>query len=295
MERKEVSFISGGEQIAAWDYAPAGTEGTVPAVVLAHGLGGVREAGLSPYAERFAAAGFRVLVFDYRHLGASTGEPRQLVDVGRQLDDWRAAIAYARQLEGVDPERVAIWGWSLGGGHVLTIAAEDGRLGAAVAQTPMADGLAALSVFTPARALRGAMNGARDELARFRGRSPVYVPLAGAPGSDAAIVTDDPVAGYERIVPARSTFQNRMPACLMLRFPTYRPNRSAAKISCPLLVCVCDRDNVTPPSAAVEAAERAPRGEALHYDGRHFDIFVGELFERAVADQTAFLTRTLLA
>jgi alpha-beta hydrolase superfamily lysophospholipase len=295
VERKEVSFISGGEQIAAWEYASAGTEGTVPAVVLAHGLGGVREAGLPPFAERFAAAGFRVLVFDYRHYGASTGEPRQLIDVGRQLDDWRAAIAYARRLEGVDPERVAIWGWSLGGGHVLTIAAEDRRLGAAVAQTPMADGLAALGVFTPARVLRAVGNGLRDELARIRGRSPVYVPLAGPPGSSAAIVTDDPVAGYERMLPARSTFQNRMPARLLLRFPMYRPNRHASRISCPLLVCACDSDNVTPPQAAVKAAERAPRGELIHYAGRHFDTFAGDLNERAVADHTAFLTRTLLA
>ena len=132
MERKEVSFISGGEQLAAWLYEPAPSpEGSDPertelqCVVMAHGLGGTRDAGLPPYAERFAEAGMRVVIFDYRHFGASTGEPRQLLDIGRQLEDWRAAIAFARQLDGVGPERVAIWGTLFGGGHVLTIAAED--------------------------------------------------------------------------------------------------------------------------------------------------------------------------
>ena len=40
--------------------------------------------GLARYAQRFAAAGFAVLVFDYRHFGASDGWARQLIRVGRQ-------------------------------------------------------------------------------------------------------------------------------------------------------------------------------------------------------------------
>jgi len=51
--------------------------------VLAHGFGGVREARLDAFAERFGDAGLAALVFDYRYFGASTGEPRQLIDIGR--------------------------------------------------------------------------------------------------------------------------------------------------------------------------------------------------------------------
>jgi uncharacterized protein len=293
VSRREVSFISGGEQIAAWLYEPRGTEGTVPAVVMAHGLGGVREAGLAPYAERFAAAGMRVLVFDYRHFGASTGEPRQLLDIARQLDDWRAAIAYARSLRGADPGRVAVWGTSFSGGHALTIAAEDHELAAAVAQNPMADGIAAARMFTPAQLAWCLRMGLRDELARLRGAPPVYVPLTGPPGGRAALTNDGAERGYAQIVPDRSTWQNRMTARLLLRFGRYRPVARAGAIRCPLLVCICDEDHITPPGPAAEAASRAPRGETIHYDGRHFDIYVGELFERAVADQTAFLERHL--
>ena len=67
--------------------------GAFPGVVLAHGWTGVREQRLDAYAERFAGAGLAALVFDYRHFGASSGEPRQLLDVKRELADWQAAIA----------------------------------------------------------------------------------------------------------------------------------------------------------------------------------------------------------
>ena len=75
----------------------------------------MREQRLDAFAERFAAAGLAALVFDYRHFGASEGEPRQLLDVKRQLTDWRSAVAYARGLAGVDGDRVAVWGTSFSG------------------------------------------------------------------------------------------------------------------------------------------------------------------------------------
>ena len=47
-------------------------------------------------------------MFDYRHFGASAGEPRQLLSVRRQLEDWHCAIEYARQFEGVAPDRIVL-------------------------------------------------------------------------------------------------------------------------------------------------------------------------------------------
>jgi dipeptidyl aminopeptidase/acylaminoacyl peptidase len=73
---------------------------------MAHGTTGTMNFGLARYAQRFAAAGFAVLVFDYRHFGASDGWPRQLIRVGRQVADWRAAVRFARMLPQVDPDRV---------------------------------------------------------------------------------------------------------------------------------------------------------------------------------------------
>ena len=91
-DRIDVGFSSGAERCAAWLYPGRGA-GRRPCVILAHGFGGVREARLDAYAERFAGAGVTALVFDYRHFGGSDGDPRQLIDIPRQLDDWRAAIS----------------------------------------------------------------------------------------------------------------------------------------------------------------------------------------------------------
>ena len=85
-------------ELAAWLWHPEGATG---AVVLGHGLSAVRDQRLPAYAERFAEAGLAALLFDYRHFGASGGEPRQLLDIRRQLEDWRTALAYARGLDGV--------------------------------------------------------------------------------------------------------------------------------------------------------------------------------------------------
>src|SRR4051812_48298601 len=180
MRREDIEFHSGGNTCAAWLYRPDG-EGPHPIVVLAHGFGGVREARLWAYAERFAAAGMAALVFDYRHFGASEGEPRQLLDVARQLDDWRAAIAFARGLDGIDPERVALWGTSFGGGHVAVVASEDHRVAAAISQGTFIDGPSSLWEAGPRNMLRLTVAGVRDAVARLLGRPPYMLPVVGPP------------------------------------------------------------------------------------------------------------------
>src|SRR6202035_292077 len=133
MNRLDVTFKSGGTDCAAWLYRPDG-EGPFPLVVMAHGFSATRELRLDAYAERFCAAGLGALVFDYRHFGASAGEPRQLLSIPRQLADYHAAIDHARAVEWVDPDRVAVFGTSFSGGHVIAVAAADHRLAAVVSQ-----------------------------------------------------------------------------------------------------------------------------------------------------------------
>lgn len=87
---------------------------------MAHGFSGTQEGSLARTASDFAAAGFSVLTFDYRGFGESAGFPRQVIDISGQREDWRAAVAFARSIEGVDPDRIALWGSSLSGAHVDT-------------------------------------------------------------------------------------------------------------------------------------------------------------------------------
>ena len=66
-----------GDAIEAWVYLPAGS-GPHPAVVMAHGIGGIKAGGLAPFAERFREEGFAAIVFDYRNFGGSGGQPREV-------------------------------------------------------------------------------------------------------------------------------------------------------------------------------------------------------------------------
>lgn len=296
-----VEFTSGGERVVAVHLAGAGDElaapgGGRPCVVLAHGFAGTVDSGLVPYAERFAAAGLDALAFDYRHFGESGGEPRQLVSVRRQLEDYAAAIAFARTLPGVDPDRIAVWGTSFSGGHALAAAVADGRVAAVVAQSPAMDGratvLAALRHAGVGTLLRWTLAGLRDQLGALRGRDPVLLPVVGPPGSLAAMSTPDAEPGYRAI--AGPSWRNEFAARFALTAALYRPGTRAARLPCPMLVQVADRDAVAPPSAALYAAWLATgRGQVRTYPVGHFDVYRGEPFERCVADQLHFLLRHL--
>jgi alpha-beta hydrolase superfamily lysophospholipase len=289
MRREDVSFPSGDGRCAAWLYRPENAE--PPCVILAHGFGGVREARLDAFAQRFCEAGYAALVFDYRHFGASTGEPRHLVDVERQLADWQAALGFARGLDDVDRDRMVLWGTSFSGGHVLQVAAHDRYLAAAIAQVPFVDGATALRALSLRQSL--ALGGAAllDVVADRLGRGPRYVPIVGPPGSAAAMSSHDAEPGYRSLFPDGYPLRNEVTARTLLQVGRYRPGRAASQITCPLLVCVVEHDAVTPAGPALRAASRAPRGEVRRYDAGHFDIYVGELFERAVADHVDFLRR----
>jgi dienelactone hydrolase len=126
---------SRGARCAAWLYLPQGP-GPHPCVVMAHGVAGTRGGRLNAYAERFAAAGMAVYVFNYRNPEAGDGEYRHLLSARRQLADWHAAVETARHIDSVDAGRVAVWGSSVSAGHVLGVAARDTAVAAVVAQGP---------------------------------------------------------------------------------------------------------------------------------------------------------------
>ncbi len=241
-ERTRVSFDSGGVELVGYLYHAAGNaDGDASCVVMGHGFSGTQDR-LFANAERFAGAGFAVLTFDYRSFGESGGEPRQLVNVTEQLEDWRAAIRSARGLEGVDPERITLWGSSLGGGHAVTVAAEDPRVAAVVAQMPFngfprrVEGRSTLDTLK----LLWAMGA--DAARGILGRPPRYIPMVGTPGEVA--VTATPQA-QEHIAAlsgetGHSPWRNQVAPRGLISMMRYRPGDEAHRLGIPVLVC-CSR------------------------------------------------------
>lgn len=291
--RSKVEFPSGGEPCAAWFYP--GRNGAC--VIMATGAGVTKEPGTDRFAERFQAAGYGVLAFDFRHFGESGGRPRQTVSLRRQLQDLRAAIGFAATLPGVQPSKLIGWGFSVGGGHVLLVA-RDAPLAAAVAQTPLADGLAsspaAIRHETVGVILRLPLIALADLLGALLGRAPRLVPLSGSKGTVAVLTTPDaqddeaaldPEGRYPewiRAIAARS----------VLPLTVYRPGRGSSAINCPLLVVVARDDQSVLAAPAEQAARRAPQGELVCVDGGHYAPFLAA-HEEVVAAELDFLSRHL--
>ena len=294
--REDTTFDSHATRCAAWLYRPDGV--VDPAIiVMGHGFGAIRVMRLDAYAERFARAGFAVLVFDYRGWGDSDGQPRRVLDISMQQQDWRAAVAYARSLSGVDGARVVVWGSSFGGGHVLHLAAEDRNLAAVIAQVPHVSGPASAFSAPFPQTLRLGRAALLDQLGALVGRPPYRVAAVGEPGDLAMMTSEGAYPLVARMIgehAERFQRENEVAARIALRLPLYSPGRTAAKITAPTLVQVATQDDVTPVKVAMKAAERIPGAEIRTYDCSHFAPYLDPHFDSVVGDQIDFLSRTLI-
>jgi pimeloyl-ACP methyl ester carboxylesterase len=293
LSREDIKFDSSDSFCAGWLYRPTGVE-SPPVIVLCHGLGAVREMRLDIYAERFAAEGYAVMAFTYRHFGDSGGEPRQLLNIGKELDDIAAALTYVRSLDGVDTKRVALWGSSFGGGNVMEAGARDGGLTCIVAQCPFTDGTA--SGLTLGLVSTAKMTGlaVADKIAGLIGRGPVYAHLSGSRGDGAMMTAHDVVQGYNAIQPTDVEVDNRVAAGVSIDILMYRPGKSLATLTCPTLVCICEKDTVAPPKPAIKFAGAAgPNVSHKTYPYGHFEIYLGDAFEEVIADQIEFFAQNL--
>lgn len=289
---KRADFCSGGVRCAAWLTLPTG-DGPHPAVVLVHGLGATREMMLPQYEQHFAAAGIATLSFDYRHTGESEGVPRQRFSMRTQRYDVTAALDHLATRPGIDGSRLGLWGTSLGGLNAVRVAAGRPDVGAAVVQCPIVHGPGAARSLGLLGALRLGPDIATDLLHSVTRRGRTYVPIVGPPGARAVVTAPGAEAGWNSTVPIGGSFDNRMAAADAVAMISASALRDARRVTAPLLVCVCDEENLIDPKYAALVAERAPRGIARHYPSDHFAIYHPPLVSRVLADQTAFLREHL--
>ncbi|OZE34799.1 MULTISPECIES: alpha/beta hydrolase [unclassified Rhodococcus (in: high G+C Gram-positive bacteria)] len=295
--RTDEWFDSEGVRCAAAVYRPTGATADTPAVVMAHGFGTPRAIRLFAYAEIFARAGYTVLVFDYRHFGDSDGQPRQLLDIGKQLVDWTNAVAYARTLDGVDSARIVGWGTSFAGGHVLTRAGAGENFAAVIAQVPHVDGIAAVRATGLRRTMKLAPSAVIDQIRAVRGKSPRYVESVGYPGDVAVMATPDAAPGRDKLLAESGLESGAYPetvaARILLRIGLYSPGRTASKITCPVLVQIMSEDAITPAAVCQKVARRIPDATVHIHKGGHFDPYVQPLFPTIIEEQLAFLKRVV--
>jgi fermentation-respiration switch protein FrsA (DUF1100 family) len=286
--RREIAFPSQGLQCRGWldipDDLPKGAR--APTIVMAHGFGAVKEMYLDQFAERFVAAGFVTLVFDYRYLGESEGQPRSQVLPQEQREDYRNAITWVSRQTEVDPERIGIWGTSYSGGHVMHLGAFEPRIRAVVAQVPMISGWRQILHSGGRESVLGllAMVTA-DRVARSESGTINYIKVIAPPGEPAALGSPDAYDWFTKMadrVPA--TWRNEVTLESIEKLVEYDPTGPIELISpTPLLMILAEHDSLIPLEVAREAFSRAgdPK-ELLVLPCTHFEVYDTEpWFSRA--------------
>jgi len=298
--RVDKNFVSQGDKLKAWLYLPTGIS-KPPVVVMAHGFGGQRWMRLPAYAEHFAKMGMAVFIFDYRGFNDSEGTPRNYVNPKRHLQDWDAAIAYVRTLDVVDAKRMALWGTSFSGGHVIVEAAKNPDIRAVVSQVPFTDGISTQWYYIttdPMFALKGTYHGLADVFVSLFTRHRHNVRIAGRPGEAFAMMSKpDSMDGLLNLLgtmdPREFEKENFCPGNIVLNLGLYRPISKAAKVACPTLVIGAETDTLFPPTGPKKMADRMKKATYVSMPMNHFDPYVGEPFNKLVRVMGDFLKTNL--
>jgi len=268
--------------------------GTRPAIVMAHGFSATKEMYLDDFAEYFHDAGFEVLVYDNRGLGASDGPEPPEIDPWKQINDYRDAITWFSSQDGVDPARLGVWGSSYSGGHVLVVAALDRRVRCVVSQVPLVSGLENARRLIRSdhwEGLRATFD--QDRQARLDGKAPMTMPVAWveSPDEPAVLPTQDTHDFFFGPVQERAqNWRNEVTLRSVEMFTEYEPGSYVSRISpTPLMMVVAREDVLTPCDLGLKAYERA--GEPKHFlivPGGHFEAYTGEAFAISAPAQRAW-------
>src|SRR3954447_5211566 len=271
MRESAVEFFSEGERVSALWRAPEANGAPLRAIVQGPGWLGLKDAKLYVrYHEALTAAGFGVLVFDYRGFGDSEG-PREL-SPSVQLQDLVSAVTYLTTREDVDEDAIGVFGTGgTGGGNAVLLADADPRVRAAVSQVPVADGrdwlhrmrsgsdwLAFLAALDEDRRLRATTGQGR----RVHPREEIMVPTA-----------------ERRTTTIKADVDDRIPTAVSLaaadEILDYRPIDAAHRLTTPLMVVGVEGDATTPTdhAEALYEAAKGPRRLVMQRHTTHYAAY----------------------
>ncbi|MBI5284193.1 MAG: alpha/beta fold hydrolase [Chloroflexi bacterium] len=281
------TYYSEGTKISATLYRPDGIAGRlVPCVVLCHGFTGIKELILPDYARRFASAGFAALAFDYRGFGASEGERGRLL-WRDQVQDVRNSITFAQTLEGIDPERIALWGTSYGAANVIYAAGLDERPKCVVAQVGFGDGGRRLKTRSAEELapLRQMIANERRKRVLTGERTMV----------DPFMILADPEskAFFENAAKDLPGLKTQVTLETLEAILEYEPEAVADRIAPrALLLLAAELDTVTPPDEFRSVFARAgePKKLVILPGIRHYEIYKGEPLERSAREAIDWFT-----
>jgi fermentation-respiration switch protein FrsA (DUF1100 family) len=275
--RRDVTFTSSGLRCSGRLYLPDDLKmgEKAPAIVMAHGLSGVKEMGLSDYAERFVAAGFVTLVFDYRFFGGSEGEPRGQVFPLEQVEDYRNAITWVSERPEVDPQRIGVWGTSFSGGLVLHVGIHDIRVKAVVAQVPAALNPEIRRVINPEAWENARRTFVQNRIERYKTGEVKYIKVVSSENEPCVLPGSDAYEGYMTLGESAPTWRNQITLESLEKMREFDPVSMIHLISPrALLLIPAEKDEIIPLTAVKAAYEKAQEPkEMTALPIGHFEIY----------------------
>jgi fermentation-respiration switch protein FrsA (DUF1100 family) len=264
MTQREVEFTSGGETVRGDLLLPDGA-GPFPIVVMAGGWCYVKELRQPQYAQDFVRRGFAALIFDYRRMGASDGQPRQHIEPWDQIEDYKNAITFASSLPEIDAARIGIWGISYSGGHVLIVGATDPRVKSVVSNVAVIDGYETMWRMHGTvrfRMLKELI--AEERLKRTESGTHSYMPMSGTPtgpDDELSVWPDDDVKKvFEELQATQAPrHEHRNTIASAERLLEYNAAPFAKRLlNVPTMMIVADSDDITMWDQEIAAFESIP-------------------------------------
>lgn len=273
-------------------------EGGYPLVLLAHGLGALRQWSHRT-AAIFTAAGLAALTVDYRGFGHSDGEPRQQAEPWRIVHDLRAALDNALLDERIDGSRIGVWGTSFGGGLATVTAAVDRRVKALFLQVPVASGGGLMQAITPPdvfEALGKALD--VDRVCIASGKPPVRYPQTSVDPADGALAGDEGTYSWmTEEAKATPHWTNELTFQTIDRLLEFEPGDYLPRFAPrPVLLMVVEDDEINPEQYAIDAFDRTDGPKKLErlVGGGHYSVY-REHFDTVSSAARDWFTEHLLS
>lgn len=298
MTREDVFYYSDGLKITAHLYRPESWKAgdpPLPAVICLTGYTGRKNVATIDIPRRLAREGFVTLAPDYRGYGEAEGERGRHRPL-EQAQNTYDAVTYLETIDGVDANRIGVYGSSFGAANAVWAAAFDPRMKVVVSAVGVHDGERWLRSVRSAYDWYEFRDKVREE-ARQRVRTGEktmiyrYDIYPNDPGAVEKPKLNTEEHGAEDVT---HVDMESVEACLR-----YKPDWVVDRISPrPVLFFAAEYDSIVPPEEVVATYEKCgePKKLVELHGARHNHVYEfsnTEYFEQVAGETTAWFRQYL--
>ncbi|WP_413742336.1 alpha/beta hydrolase [Sodalis sp. RH15] len=260
-----------------------------PVILLCHGFFGIQDLLLPVFADLFAENGYTAVTFDYRGFGDSGGETGRIVPE-QQINDIIAVLEWCKNRPDIDVKRIALWGTSLGGCHVMEVAVRHPEVKCIISQMGFADGEQLVTGDMGHDEKKRFLNTmARMERKKRQLGKELFVPI------NKVMTDEESRVFFEKNKNNYPALDIKVPYMTVWEAIQYRPAAAAEKVTQPTLMIFAQNDKVIALEygLAFYQAVAAEKKCYIQPKAGHYDLFAGKHFSQVAERQLHWLREYL--